>query len=148
MEEIMLSYKKNRMSKVITSLGIATNILVAIVMVIILYSLFFPYEPVDIKIFVKNPIVRPGEEITLSLIGNKKIPIPVEVFIELVDGGNYPVMTYFENNPVGEFNKTKKFIIPNIRPGAYKVRWTGKYKVNFIREVPVVSYSNEFILNK
>lgn len=144
----MLSYKKNRMSKSITSLGIATNILVAIVMVIILYSLFFPYEPIEIKTFVKESTVKPGEEMTLSLIGNKKMPIPVDAFIELVDGGNYPVMSYFENNPVGEFNKIKKFIVPNIRPGVYKVRWTGKYRPNCIREIAVVSYSNEFVLNK
>jgi len=146
MEEIMLSYKKNRMSKSITSLGIATNILVAIVMVIILYSLFFPYEPIEIKTFVKESTVSPGEEMTLSLIGNKKMPIPVEAFIELVDGGNYPIMTYFENNPVGTFNKVKKFIAPNINPGIYRVRWTGRYKINCIREVSVVVYSNEFYL--
>lgn len=142
----MTSYQKPKMTKVITTIGIATNVLVAIVMAIILYNLYFPYVPTEMNIKTKFNSVNRGEEITLYLEGKKIMPLPVEAFIELVDGGNYPVLSYFENNPVGDFCKVKKFVVPNIKPGTYRVRWTGKYKVNCIREVNVVAYSNEFIL--
>lgn len=142
----MINQKESKVSKAITSLGIVANMLVAFVMAMIIYGLFYPYNPINIKAMVKEPEVRRGEEIILNTMGQKNMSVPVEAFIELVDGGNYPIMTYFENNPVGAFNKVKKFIAPNINPGMYKVRWTGKYKINCIREVTVVVYSNEFYL--
>jgi len=142
----MTEYQKPKMAKVITTIGIATNILVAVVMAIILYNLYFPYVPTETNIKIKSNTVLRGEEITLFLEGKKFMPLPVEAFIELVDGGSYPIMSYFENNPVGTFNKVKKFIAPNINPGIYRVRWTGRYKINCIREVSVVVYSNEFYL--
>jgi len=142
----MKNVSGTKFSKIVMSIILASYTIMALLTIGVLYNLYYPYKPICLELKVENHNPVRGETLEFKLEGEKFMPIPVDAFIELVDGENYAIMSYFENNPVGKFVKTKKFIVPNIKPGEYKLRWTGKYKVNCMREVNVTAYSNGFYL--
>ena len=115
------------------------------------YWLFWPYVPMTIedpiKILNDNKQVVPGGRLVYEMKIDKKLPLPAMISKQLI---NHYVITYSQiigNVPLGK--RTMKVSIripPYASGGKYKLKWEGVYKVNPIREVSVIEYSEEFTI--
>lgn len=118
-------------------------ILLFITVVFTVYQLWWPVEPVKITgitllssdgITPSSKVVKRGETMYFIFDGQKLLPVPVRVSIELVNGERMAIMTYDSNTPVGYVFKKRSFIIPyHIQPGRYRLVWTGNYFINSLR---------------
>lgn len=127
---------------------ILINILLAVMLVMffyVMYKMWYPYEPVKAaRVLVNSTSLHRGDVIGFLLDGEKMLPVPVEITIELTNGENYPIMHYHSNLPVGKLYKWRHFIIPlHVIPGKYRVHWTGVYEMNAVNTVRRSYYSCE-----
>jgi hypothetical protein len=113
---------------------------------IILYLTWYPHNPITVNsITTDKQVVARGECITFFVDGEKHLPIPVDVTVEMVDGVSYFIMSYTSNNPTGKIHRGRSFTIPyHIKPGVYKIRWTGVYTINPLKIVRVKKLSTEY----
>jgi hypothetical protein len=111
-------------------------VVVISVLVTFAFKAFWPYNPVRIDSFYtdKSGAVH-GEKVCVRVIGEKLLPVPVDVTIALANGESYQVMKYTSNLPPGTFFPKRCFLVPHIIPGKYRVRWTGVYTVNAFNHV-------------
>jgi hypothetical protein len=130
--------------------GIKENIVIFLLAVLtLMFSyviglLVYPYVPlrIDSLTFDKKE-AKQGDVVCFVVKGEKFMPIPVRVSVELVNGGVYEVMKYGSNHPPGDKFPDRCFDIPySIKPKDYHLRWTGTYPVNPIRDVSVTKTSD------
>jgi hypothetical protein len=116
------------------------------VLISILFMVWYPYNPLTVNTLkVNKSIVSRGECISFKVDGEKHYAIPVDVTVELVDGYAYFIMSYTSNNPPGKLFRERPFLIPyHIKPGKYRIRWTGVYNMNSLNVVRVKALSDEF----
>ena len=111
--------------------------LLSVYAVTIVYLLAWPYNPIRIDdLNLSKTEVAQGEELCFQFQGEKLLPVPVKVIIELVNGEAIHIMSYEANNPVGEKFKARCFDVPyNVKPNRYQLRWSGGYQVNPLRTI-------------
>jgi hypothetical protein len=112
----------------------------------ILFLVWYPYKPVTIESYTVNrEAVCRGGEICHLLSGIKNLPLPVNVSVELLDGEAYDLTHYISNSPVGRMDRRRCFNIPyHVKPGKYRLHWTGSYEVNPFNTVKIRVHSQEF----
>lgn len=104
----------------------------------------YDYQPVRVdRIDLSKTEARRGEEVCLKFAGEKLMPVPVQVSIDLVDGVSTNIMHYSSNIPPGTEFPSRCFVVPyNARLGKNHIQWTGVYRINFIRNVERVMRSS------
>ena len=121
---------------------------VAGIYAVVSYWLFWPYVPIvlePIKIYNVNKEVYPRESLIYSLDMDKRMALPAVITKQLVNDFIITYSPIIGNMPVGKHNKQVKLKIPrSAEPGAYKLRWEGIYKVNPMRSVSVIAWSEPF----
>ncbi len=113
------------------------------------YWMFWPYTPIIIQepIRILNPdkIVKQGDFLIYELDMDKRMALPAVISKQIV---NDFVMTYspiIGNLEVGKCVKLFKVPVSQAAdPGEYRFKWEGSYKVNPIRWVTVVVWSEPF----
>jgi hypothetical protein len=115
-------------------------VLIAVLITILVYivgSLIWPYDPIAIKdISINKTQVEVGDEICYTVNGCKKMALPADVTISLMNGEVFPIMHYRTNMPTGKLIRNRCFNIPShIKPGKYRIYWTAEYQVNAFRKV-------------
>jgi hypothetical protein len=103
------------------------------------YLLFWPVNPINIeRLDIDHTEADVGDEIGIHMVGEKLMPLPVKVKIDLVNGSGIDVETYESNVAVGNKFNWHYFTIPlHLKTHSYQVRWTGTYVVNKYR-IPIV----------
>jgi hypothetical protein len=101
------------------------------------WMLWYPYEPIRIDaLHIDKTEARVGELLCFTMVGEKLMPIPVRVAVELVDGEGVGIVNYWSNVPMGLKFKERCFNIPmHIKTNHYQVKWTGTYSVNGLRNI-------------
>ena len=114
--------------------------------ILVIYWLFWPYEPIRVDtINVWPTTVKQGEEVHFQFVGEKFMPFPVDALIEVTNGSSIEIMTYKSNQPKGTNFKIRSFIMPfTVKPENVRIRWTGVYHVNPIRNI-VFTKTSDFI---
>jgi hypothetical protein len=101
-----------------------------------IYWRLWPYDPIRIdKFCVDKTVVSRGEEICFVFKGEKLLPLPAHIVVDLVNGETIPIMTYQSNNKVGPILSPRCFIMPShvkLRKD-YRIKWTATYNPNPIR---------------
>jgi len=115
---------------------------------VITYWLFFPYIPVtcgEIKITNLNKQVKVGEMLWYEADMDKKMPIQAEVYHQLLNNFVIDYSPTSDTLPVGKRTLRYPLKIPNYaQPGTYKLKVEVHSKVNVIREVVSVFWSESF----
>jgi hypothetical protein len=101
------------------------------------WMLWYPYDPIRIdSLDVDITEAHVGDPICFKLVGEKFMPVPVHVIVELVNGEGVPITNYRSNVPVGTKFKGRCFNIPmHIRTNTYQVKWSGSYAINGLRNI-------------
>lgn len=127
------------------------TILSAFILIFILfYWYFYPYEPLTLTNVQlnKTKVIR-GEHILVSADYCKKTDKKAEFFISFIDGVIYnapPQVVDFEQ---GCHQATMSIYIPKALPaGGFRLRGIFRYKLNPIRTVEVNSLSKDFTIIK
>jgi hypothetical protein len=112
----------------------------------VLAMVWWPYKPLQIDSFtVDKTVVTRGDSICYTIKGEKFYDMPVDVTIELIDGESVAIMSYTANMPKGKLCRTRCFLVPyHVKPGLYRVNWTGVYTMNALNHVRVRMQS-EFV---
>ena len=125
------------------TLTIFLVVMVAFVVALLIYSsilgyyLFYPFEPIRISyLAVDNTEANVGDEVCVTMMGEKLMPLPVHVTLTLVNGKSIELEKYTSNNPVGKVFKPRCFTIPmHVKTSWYQVQWDGYYDINQTRTV-------------
>jgi hypothetical protein len=125
-----------KLSKVFVALVLLLATLTGILLVGTIMAVY-PYKPLRVDSFrLDKTVATHGEKVCILVTGEKLMDVPVHILIELVDGESYEIMRYGSNTPPGDKFKPRSFIVPHhIKPGMYRVRWTGVYPVNALNHV-------------
>lgn len=109
----------------------------AVFALILFYWSMYPYEVLRIDSFnIDKEVVLQGERVCFQFEGEKYYDVSDTATVELVNGEAIRIMTYLANTPKGTVFKVHCFNIPyEVSPDQYQIRWTGKWKMNPIREV-------------
>jgi hypothetical protein len=112
-----------------------------VIMFVGLTMALYPYQPIRVdKFCIDKTVVTHGEKVCFRFEGEKFMPVPVNVLIELANGENIEIMKYTSNNPVGTTFKQRCFLMPHhVIPNRYQIRWTGVYPVNALNRKTVSS---------
>ena len=121
-------------------------ILIAVIFIsqgLMFYWAFWPYEPLKIE-YITIQDFKNGEYITYKMKFIKKMDLPAEVSKQFINGYIITLPTITANYPVGEGCTTHQVEIPKLPPGNYYFQWSGRYRVNPIREVTVTARTPRF----
>ena len=112
-------------------------------MAVVMWKTIYPYNPIRIDSLIVNQTEAVvGDRICIQIVGEKFMPIPVHVSIELINSVGIAIMNYDSNVPVGITFKPRCFNIPmHVDTATYRVRWTGTYVVNEFRHITKMVYS-------
>jgi hypothetical protein len=116
----------------------------------VLWWLYYPYKPIVVRnIELSKEIVEQGEDFCFRFVGEKLLPVPAYVTIEIVvDRKGYIITEYAANNPTGTVFDWRCVIMPyHIPPGHQTFKWSGKYPVNPMRIIPE-AFQREIIVTK
>ena len=113
---------------------------------IVSWQILYPYNPLEIKdISMEKTEYVPGEKVCLFFTAEKYMDIPAIVSIEMVNGEKIEVMRYVSHNPPGSVFKRRCFVMPtSIDAGDYRLKWTGIYPVNGLRNIVKTYTTKEF----
>ena len=126
--------------------------LLSVLLSIIGYYLFYPYNPLEIQEPVKviTKEVKPGDIIFVEFTFKKNTTVRPEISLALVDGVVFNIPDYSPINPTGE-TKDKRvgvLVVPTSVPcGEYNLKWVASYKMNPLRIVDVPYESEKFYIN-
>jgi hypothetical protein len=105
----------------------------------------WPYVPARVESIIpeKQSVCR-GGELCFVWKGEKFYDMPVNILVELVDGERYAVMSYSSNTPKGSVFRKRCFLVPyHVKPGTYRIQWTGTYPMNAFNTVHLKAISND-----
>jgi len=116
---------------------------------IISFWLFYPYEPITIKepmkIMNKDKIVNSGETLLYEMDFVKHMQRPGFITKQLIDGVIITSSPIIGNIKTGHTIKNFPMKIPEfLGSGENVMKWSGTYKVNPIRYITVVAYTEPF----
>jgi hypothetical protein len=148
---------------IISVLRFTADLILVIVALVLLFQMFYPYQPVAIYSFraINPDKVVPGSIVWVELRWHKFMPIPAEVASWLVCGKR-SIMIRNEkgNNPIGLDKITvSPNVIPSLTPKDWDdikaemggeatcfIRGTYEYRVGFLQEVYVTRETERFIV--
>lgn len=118
----------------------------------IVYSLFYPFNPLEMQepVEVLNKKVKPGEMVLVNFNFKKNTKIIPDVSLSLVDGVVYIIPDYRPINPPGVVSDriVGVMTVPMSIPcGEYLLKWVASYKYNAIRTVEVQYQSEKFYID-
>lgn len=122
------------------------------------YTSWLTYEPFTAPILKTDPmpILNPNNQVKsgdllhykVDFCSFKKVPTTNSRIIEEVGGAHrefFLATTLSEGREPGCYNLEASFpLAMDIQPGKYRVKSTGTYKVNTLKEVTKVFYTEEF----
>ena len=109
----------------------------------VMWMSLYPYKPMRIDhLAIDKTAATVGDSLCIQMVGEKLLPVPVHVSIELVNGYGIAIANYDSNTAIGTTFKPRCFNIPmHIETSTYRVRWTGTYILNEFRRITLVVYS-------
>lgn len=118
---------------------------------IIVFYLFWPHNPLEIKSPVKTLTeeVDAGEVVFVEFNFKKNTEVRPDISLSIVDGVIFNIPEYSPINPVGETEgKVVGITIPASVPcGEYHLEWVARYHMNPLRTVEVPYESEPFRVN-
>lgn len=119
---------------------------IGLVLGIISYWSFFPYNPLVINTYrVQQKTVKSGSHMTYEIDFCKNMALSAEVTRSFVNGIVFNTDTITINNPAGCKTNFVSIQVPQEIPsGVYRLRSTWVYKVNPIRDIVITMDTNTF----
>ena len=121
-------------------------VLIAVILIsqgLMIYWAFWPYEPLKIE-YIAVQDFKNGQYFTYKMKFEKKMDLTAEISKQFIDGYIFTLPTVTANHPVGKGCTTHQVEIPKLPPGKYYFQWSGRYRVNPIREVTVTARTPRF----
>ena len=121
---------------------------------VIAYWVLWPYEPIVIKepmkIINQNKTVKAGGTLVYEMDFVKNMPLPGIITKQFIDGVVVTCAPIIGNIKVGHTVKNFPAKVPGfMNSGLTVMKWSATYKVNPIRWVTVVAWSEPFyVLNE
>ena len=132
------------------------SIIFFFVCLVILWWMFYPYNPLTIKepmkILNEGKTLKEGSVVELELEFTKRTRVKPLISTWVLDGVEYKLSEETASNPPGETIKPIGFIFPkglNVDGRKWRVKKECCYKMNPIREpICITYYSEEFTVTK
>lgn len=128
-----------------------TIILAFVLLMVVGYWMFYPYNPLEIKsepMKVLTPQVKAKDSFFFEIDYCKNMDLPAEITRTLIDTVIYNIPSFTANNELGCHKIIATAEIPNIPTGTYYYRIKFDYEVNPIRHILIVAETETFEIVK